>query len=786
LPQKVAGRRPESQSRAPGTRREGPPGLAATYLARARNALHTLAMFSHLWRAALVSLVATAAARGQDVTGLVVTPSSVRLRVGESAKLTVAVTRSDGTTAALQEGRAAFALSDRIATVDSTGRVTARQPGSGSIQVSYSSFHQKVPIAVLKAAGSAAAPAAGGAAAVPAPAAPSVPLRAVRSLRIEPLRMRLLPTERAHYTIAAEFDDGSSGVPVPHTVTVFGSAARLDSAASEVVGVTPGSATLGVRVEGGPAVSIPVEVVAASLKMDRDTLVLAVGATDSVVVATSDAQSHRLQTGLHWSSTNPLVIQTLDSLSGGVRAVSAGSGDIIVLGYGVTMRLPVVTYPAVRALRRTGEARDAVTIPVGLQATLGVDALADNDAVVRNVPLRWEVADSAVATYDVAHGTLVARRAGTTTVTVRLPHVLPVSWSVRVVDAKFTIAAPPPYLVIGESRQLRAVWLGPDGDTLRSSAAVTWRSSNARAVAVGDSGRISAAATGAAIIRADFGDRFHAEAPVRAAADFLVTLDYGRDSTSVAELSMQKRTIEPLAALEGARYASWAPNRDRLVFSRRVSSAKTFALFTSAPDGSDARPLSRPREGDDMHGLWFLHADRIAFLSGRPGDLRVAAQQPGDTLVTALADRGRLRGIARRRDTDEFFVIRETDGRFSVWVAAAGAPEKALVADRRGSIDAVAERADGSILMLADTSSGKDRFALVQWVNGQGTTLDVAFPNAGRLRAFALSADAQHAVVVADNPASKQGSVVFWVDLATRAAVEVARTDRFKVLSPRS
>jgi uncharacterized protein YjdB len=745
-------------------------------------------MNSMLRHAVVASIIAVATVRGQDPSGLTVTPSSVRLRVGETVKVTVTLAHVDGTAAPPADARPSFVLTDaRIATVDTGGRVTGRQPGSGFIQVSYGALHSRIPIAVMKAPGAgapvaASAPASG----VPPAASALAPTRPVRSLRIEPARLRLLPTEHAHFTITAEFDDGSTGVPVPHTVTVFGSAARLDSAASEVIGVTPGEANLGVRVEGGPAVSIPVEVVEASLRMDRDTLVLPVGATDTVAVSTNEAQPHRMQSGLRWSTTNRAVIQPLDSLTGGVRAVAPGSGDIIVFGYGVTMRLPVVTFPSVRALRRTGEQRDDLAIPVGLQATFGAEALGDDDAVVRNAPLRWEVSDTSIATYDAGRGALVARRAGTTIVTARLPRVLPVSWSVRVVDARFAIVAPPPYLVIGESRQLRAVWVGPAGDTLRSSSAVAWRSSNARSVSVTDSGRVTAAEAGQAVIRADFGDRFHAEVPVRASADFLVTLDYGRDSTSVAELSVQRRTIDPLPALEGARFAAWSTTRDRLVFSRRAAPSRSFAVFTSAPDGSDARALTHPRDGDDLGGLWFLRTNRVAYLSGRGNDVRVAAQQVGDTATATLAARGRVRALARRRDNDEFLVVRENDGRFSAGIGGGDGAEKVLVADRRGAIDGIAELPDGSLLMLADTSSGKERFALVRWTNGQEATVEIAFANAGRLRAFAPAADGQHALVIADNPASKQGSVVFWVDLGAHSATELSRTDRFKVLAPRS
>jgi hypothetical protein len=226
------------------------------------------------------------------------------------------------------------------------------------------------------------------------------------------------------------------------------------------------------------------------------------------------------------------------------------------------------------------------------------------------------------------------------------------------------------------------------------------------------------------------------------------------------------------------------------VFSRRISQGKAFALYAAAPDGSDARQISRPRDGDDVQAKWFVQPDHIAYLSGRSsdshvsGDFRVAAQQIDDTLALTLMLRGRVHGFARRRDRDEFLVIHEADSRFAVWVATMSAQEKKLVADHRGAIDAVTELPDGSLLMVADTSAGKERFALVRSADGVETTFDAAFQNVGRLRSVAVAADGRHALVIADHPTAKQGSVVLWVDLATHAVVEILRSDLFKVLAP--
>jgi hypothetical protein len=72
----------------------------------------------------------------------------------------------------------------------------------------------------------------------------------------------------------------------------------------------------------------------------------------------------------------------------------------------------------------------------------------------------------------------------------------------------------------------------------------------------------------------------------------------------------------------------------------------------------------------------------------------------------------------------------------------------------------------------------------VRWADGVETTFDAAFQNVGRLRSIAVAADGRHAIVTADHPSAKLGSVVLWLDLATHAVVEILRSEFFKVVAP--
>ena len=719
----------------------------------------------------------------QQVVGLTVKPAAVRVAIGATAGLEVSLVRANGVSARPRQGTLRFASSDTlVAAVDSSGRVTGRSAGITVLTVSYETVQRNVPVTVSGSGGVAAASSTD---LVGAP--PPAAVRRVRALRVRPDTLRLLPTERGRYTLEVEFEDGGQGTASGLSIAVFGNAARLDSAANEVVGVAEGSAVLGVRVTDGPSVSVPISVVAATLGFDRDTLFLAVGSFDTVRVNTMGADARRLTTGLAWRSTNRMVVQPLDSMSGAMQAVAGGGGDLVVDGYGVTMRLPVVTFPAIATLKRAGATREDVVLPLGLDTPLGITAISENGAEVRGAPIRWEMADSSIATYDRANQRLIARRLGSTTLSVRAPGVATTSWRVNVVPARFVLDWKQPYLVEGDTRPLRAHWIGPAGDTLRSTNAVRWSSSNTRIVSVNDSGRVQGEGSGDARIAAQFDERYQAEVTVRVTADFLATLVYTRDSVSVAQISLANRRITPVPNLRGARSASWSWQRDRVAFARTDDARKRLAIFVANTSSGATTPLSTAGAGDEFSPEWLGDGTRIAYLAGKAGDARVVVQRIGDSLAATWLPRGRIHDLARRPGRDEFLAVTEDDGRFSVWSLTERDSSKRVVDRRRGAIERVQSLGDGSILMIADTSSGKNRFALVRVQAGQETTVPVELPaDIGRLRTFAVSADGQQAVLVADHPKVRQGCVVFSVNLRTSKVEEIIRTEQYRVLFPTS
>ncbi len=719
----------------------------------------------------------------QQVVGLTVAPTSVRVAIGGVATLEISTVRRTGVTTRVRVGTVRFASSDTtVAVVDSAGRVTGRSAGIAVLTVSFETVQRTVPVTVSGSGNSVAAAGAGVTATLQS--APAVGRR-LRAIHVRPDSVRLLPTERVAFTLEFDFEDGGEGTPAGLSLAVFGDAARLDSAASEVVGISEGNAVLGVRVLDGPSLSVPIKVVTAKLAFDRDTVFLATGQFDTVRVNTTGADARRLTRGLSWRSTERLIIQPLDSASGAVQAVGSGSGDLVVDGYGVTMRLPVVTFPAIATLRRIGAVREDVILPVGLETPLGIVAIGDNGNEVRGAPIRWDIADSTVAVYDRTRQLVTARRVGTTTLSVRAPGVATTSWRISVVAARFVLDWRQPYVVEGDVRQLRAHWIGPSADTLRSTTAARWTSSNDKVVTVNDSGRIRAEASGEARIVAHFDERYRADVSVRVTADFLATLEYNRDSSTGAQISLSRRNLTPIESLRGARSASWSWERDRVAFARQDETRKGLVIFTANVSTGETLKLSAAGDGDDLLPQWFGDGARIAYLSGKGNDVRAVVQRLGDSLAATILPRGRVRDFARRVGREEFFVVTEDDGRFSILVITERDSARRLVDRRRGAIDRVQPLGDGSILMIADTASGKNRFALVRVQAGQEATVPLNLPaDLGRLRTFAVTPDGQQAILVADHPKARQGCVLLVVNLRTNQVEEVLRTEQYRILFP--
>ena len=100
-----------------------------------------------VWLVCLAACLTGAPLPAQQLVGLTVAPTSVRVPIGGVATLEVSVVRRNGVTSRARAGTVRFASSDPIvALVDSAGRVTGRSAGIAVLTVSYETAQRSVPV----------------------------------------------------------------------------------------------------------------------------------------------------------------------------------------------------------------------------------------------------------------------------------------------------------------------------------------------------------------------------------------------------------------------------------------------------------------------------------------------------------------------------------------------------------------------------------------------------------------------------------------------------------------
>src|SRR5438034_5799523 len=86
-----------------------------------------------------------------------------------------------------------------------------------------------------------------------------------------------------------------------------------------------------------------------------------------------------------------------------------------------TKTMDVLVHKTVDQLAVIPTLKTEVPLPIQGVAKFQVQALAADKAPVPEAPIRWTVADTSLATFDPATGTLMGRRAGRTTLTAKGP-----------------------------------------------------------------------------------------------------------------------------------------------------------------------------------------------------------------------------------------------------------------------------------------------------------------------------------------------------------------------------
>src|SRR6266705_1319034 len=346
----------------------------------------------------------------QSVAEVQVAPPSVTIRVGERTDLLA--TAFDRIGNVIPTVRIIWSSNNiNIAKVDNNGTVTGvgngvaiiearvqSRRGQAAVQVTGGSAPAQPPPAPPPSAPPAAPPGPDPFGGQPAGSGPAA------ALRLEPGVIYLLPSENTRVSPRALREDGSPAAPVLVTWTSLRSDVASVDQSGNVVALSPGQGTIQATASGGLTATAPVVVQQAEFTVrEGSPLTLSPGEVDTlhVVVATQNNRTVNPLV-LQWASSDQSVARV--SLAGVVTASGPGKAILTVAGLLQSKSIEVSVHQVVAKLSVRPKLAEEVQVPLTGTAKFEALALTAENVLVPEAPLRWSVADPAIASFDVQTG----------------------------------------------------------------------------------------------------------------------------------------------------------------------------------------------------------------------------------------------------------------------------------------------------------------------------------------------------------------------------------------------
>ena len=575
---------------------------------------------------AALTLGIPGAAGAQNVAEVQVAPPSVNIRVGERTGLLA--TAFDRIGNVIPTVRIIWSSNNlNIARVDNNGTVTGVANGVAIIEGRVGARRGQAAVQVT--GGTAPAPpAAPPAAPPPPPAAPGLdPLAGqpagsgpAAALRIEPGAIYLLPSENTRVSPRALRDDASPAAPVLVTWTSLRPDVASVDQSGNVVALAPGQGTIQATAPGGLTATAPVVVQQAEFTVrEGSPLLLSPGHVDTLHVIVA-AQNNRTVNPLvlQWASSDQSVARV--SLGGIVTAGGPGRASLSVSGLLQSKSIEVSVHPVVDKLSVRPRISAEVQVALTGTAKFEAQALTSENVPVPEAPLRWSVADPAIAVFDAQTGTLTGRAVGKTQLTVRGPSSgLAVTWNVSVIAGSVRFTQPRVGIGLNQRHALRANYTDDQGNVLGPATNLLWSSDNPQVATVGEDGTVAGNGYGHARATATAPGGKTAAADIYVVGEIIVASSrtgpgkfqlYAAERANLAQLT--KLSPDTGSASDPA----FAPDGSRLAFvSLRDGNAEIYVM--NADGTGTARvtndPLSdgRPAFTPDGQALVF-HSSRAA------------------------------------------------------------------------------------------------------------------------------------------------------------------------------
>jgi len=628
----------------------------------------------------LAALALPSVALAQNVAEVQVAPPAVTIKVGERTGLLA--TAFDRAGNVIPTVRVIWSSNNRaVASVDNDGTVTGVAGGIAIIEARVASRRGSAAVQVVgsvgaAAGGGAAPPAPGPAATPPAPSGPDVlagqptGTGPAAVLRIEPPTVYLLPSENTRVAPRALKDDGSPAAPVAVTWKSLRPEIASVDQNGVVIALAQGQGTVQVTSTTGLTATAPVVVQPSEIAIpEASPLLLSPGDVDTLRVVVPGQGGRAISPlMLQWSAADANVARV--SLTGVVTAVAPGRTTLTVSGLLQTKTMDVLVHKTVDQLATL---KTEVPLPIQGVAKFQVQALAADKAPVPEAPIRWTVADTSLATFDPATGTLTGRRAGKTTLTAKGPGPgLVATWQVRVIAAGLKLSTTRVGLPLARRYSLKASFADETGTPIGPATGVTWTSDNPAVAAVAEDGTVSTAGYGHARVTATAPGGKHAAAEVFVQGEIVVASSrVGRFQLYSAERSNLAQLRKVVDDTASATEPAFSPDGSRIAFTSTRDGQPE--IYVMDADGTNASRLTNS-PGLDGDAAFTADGQAVAYHSLRTGHRQIflqpitgsdavqLTQEPADNSQPTVSPDGETIAFVSNREGNNDIWLMTKDG----------------------------------------------------------------------------------------------------------------------------
>ena len=420
------------------------------------------------------SATATVTVSAREVASVVVSPSTISMRVGVSAPLQVQTLDADGS---VLTGRAiSWASSNSaVATVSAQGTVTGVSAGAATITATSEGRTGQ--------------------------AAVNVTLTPVQTITVSPTLDTLgIGTERSY---SAVLRDAAGTILTGRAVAWSSSNVSIATVSSTgvVTGLAAGTTTITASSEGrsGGGSAVVLARLASSVILTPGSSTLVVGATQLLATQVTDAQGNLLtDRPVVFTSDAPGVATV--SAAGLVTAIAPGTARITATSEGKTgtATITVVLVPVASVVLTPSSAS---LVPGGTQQ-LTAEARSANGVVLTGRNVTWTSGAPGVATVSLS-GLVTALSPGVAVILAAIEGIPSTATITVDVPAISTVTITPnaPSITVGASVQLVATLLASNGSEL-TGRAITWSSADENLAFVSSSGLVVGFRTGTVRITA--------------------------------------------------------------------------------------------------------------------------------------------------------------------------------------------------------------------------------------------------------------------------------------------